>query len=140
MNGVGGVNALIVLCSFVISLGGGWAAVRLILRAAKISATSADTVPAPGIGSVPLLTEEEKEEVTVLRGGTWIGFLERFAITGALIAGQASLIAVVVAIKGLGRWPELFNNPGTTERFIIGTLASMTWAATWAIVALMLIN
>lgn len=32
------------------------------------------------------------------------------------------------AVKGLGHWADLRDNPGTTERFIIGTLASTTWA------------
>ena len=63
-----------------------------------------------------------------LRGGTWIGILERLAITGCLIAGYPSGIAFVIAVKGLGRYPELKENPGASERFVIGTLASMLWA------------
>jgi hypothetical protein len=38
-------------------------------------------------------------------------------------------IAYVVAIKGLGRFAELKETPVAAERFIIGTLASMLWAA-----------
>jgi F0F1-type ATP synthase membrane subunit c/vacuolar-type H+-ATPase subunit K len=63
-----------------------------------------------------------------LRGGTWIGILERLAITGCLIAGYPAGIAFVIAVKGLGRYPELKENPGASERFVIGTLASMLWA------------
>lgn len=65
----------------------------------------------------------------VLRGGTWIGLLERVAVTGCLLAGESSGIAIVVAVKGLGRYPELRENPGASERFVIGTLTSMIWAA-----------
>jgi hypothetical protein len=70
----------------------------------------------------------------VLRGGTWIGLLERLATTGALLALQPGLLAVVVAVKGLGRWSDLRDNPAVTERFIIGTLASLTWAGACGIV------
>ncbi|MBD7951851.1 hypothetical protein [Oerskovia rustica] len=69
------------------------------------------------------------EAVQTLRGGTWIGILERLAITGCLLAGYPAGIAVVVAIKGLGRYPELREHPVGAERFLIGTLASSIWAA-----------
>lgn len=65
----------------------------------------------------------------VLRGGTWVGILERLAVTGCMLVGEAGGIAVVVAVKGLGRYPELRENPGASERFVIGTLASLLWAA-----------
>ena len=66
----------------------------------------------------------------VLRGGTWIGVLERLAITGTILVGYPEAIAVVIAIKGLGRFPELRAATGATasERFIIGTLTSFCWA------------
>lgn len=66
-----------------------------------------------------------------LRGGTWIGVLERLAITGTLLAGEPGGVAVVVAVKGLGRYPELRagDDPAVSERFVIGTLASLVWAA-----------
>jgi len=64
----------------------------------------------------------------VLRGGTWIGYLERLAIVGAIAVGHFEIVAAVIAIKGLGRFSEL-DAPEARERFIIGTLVSMTWAA-----------
>ncbi len=64
----------------------------------------------------------------VLRGGTWIGYLERLAVIGAIVVGHFEIIAAVIAIKGLGRFSEL-DAPEARERFIIGTLVSMTWAA-----------
>lgn len=71
----------------------------------------------------------------VLRGGTWIGILERLAVTGCFLVGEAGGIAVVVAVKGLGRYPELRENPGASERFVIGTLASLLWSAAVGFVA-----
>ena len=67
----------------------------------------------------------------VLRGGLAIGMLERFAVTGAILAGFPEAIAVVVAIKGVGRFTEL-SSPESRERFIIGTFASLIWACACA--------
>lgn len=72
----------------------------------------------------------------VLRGGAWIGALERLAVLGTLVAGWPEGLAVIVAIKGLARYPELRTastaGGGASERFIIGTLASLGWAAVCA--------
>ncbi len=70
----------------------------------------------------------------VLRGGAWIGALERLAVFATLIAGWGPGLAVVLAVKGLGRYPELRNqeDTGAAERFIIGTFASVLWAAACA--------
>lgn len=79
-------------------------------------------------------TSAETETETVelpdppLRGGLVIGVLERIAVTICLIGGFQAGIAVVVAIKGLARYGE-FSNAGQREQFIIGTLASLLWAA-----------
>jgi hypothetical protein len=67
--------------------------------------------------------------LAALRGGTWIGLLERLATTGALLYGEPTAVALVVAVKGLGRYPELREHPAASERFVVGTLASLTWAA-----------
>lgn len=73
----------------------------------------------------------------VLRGGTWIGMLERFVVYATLAAAYPAGIAYVLAIKGLGRYPELRNqdNAGTAERFIIGTMVSVIWAGSCAYAA-----
>jgi hypothetical protein len=65
----------------------------------------------------------------ILRGGAIIGILERLAVCLAILGGQPVAIAYVVAIKGLGRFAELKETPVAAERFIIGTLTSMFWAA-----------
>lgn len=70
-------------------------------------------------------TEKPRE---VLRGGAIIGYLERLAIVVAIVVGHPEAIAVIIAIKGLGRFSELVA-PEVRERFIIGTLVSFIWAA-----------
>jgi hypothetical protein len=70
----------------------------------------------------------------VLRGGAWIGALERLAVFVTLLAGWGPGVAIVLAVKGLGRYPELRNeeDTGAAERFIIGTFTSVLWAAACA--------
>ncbi|NUR08853.1 MAG: hypothetical protein HOQ22_07205 [Nocardioidaceae bacterium] len=73
----------------------------------------------------------------VLRGGAWIGGFERAAVFAALAAGWPEGLAVVLALKGLGRYSELRGGTtrpaeeapsgGVAERFIIGTFASVLW-------------
>lgn len=68
-----------------------------------------------------------------LRGGTWVGLLERLAIYAALLAHFPEGIAVALAIKGLARYPELSaTTSGAAERFIIGTFVSVLIACAWA--------
>nr|WP_242680034.1 hypothetical protein [Nocardioides sp. IC4_145] len=74
----------------------------------------------------------------VLRGGAWIGALERAAVYATLVAGWPEGLAVVLALKGLGRYSELkTQGEGTAERFIIGTFASVLWAAACAAVVVL---
>ena len=75
----------------------------------------------------------------LLRGGAWIGALERGAVAASLVVGWPEGMAVVLALKGLGRYPEL-RNAGTgavAERFIIGTFTSVLWAAACAAVVVL---
>jgi hypothetical protein len=77
----------------------------------------------------------------VLRGGAWIGALERLATYVAIVAGWPEGLALVLAVKGLGRYPELRASGedikgATAERFIIGTFTSVLWALACAGVVL----
>ncbi|AYY15738.1 hypothetical protein EF847_21475 [Actinobacteria bacterium YIM 96077] len=63
-----------------------------------------------------------------LRGGTTIGALERAAVVITLLSGWPEGLALILAVKGFGRYPEL-RRPSAPERFIIGTFASILWAA-----------
>ncbi|MGY2085423.1 hypothetical protein [Blastococcus sp. SYSU DS0539] len=77
------------------------------------------------------------QDPDILRGGAWIGVLERGAIAGTLLADWPEGLAVVLAVKGLGRFSEL-RTPAAAERFIVGTLASGLWAAACVGVAVLL--
>ncbi|MBT0995188.1 hypothetical protein KIN34_12935 [Cellulomonas sp. DKR-3] len=98
--------------------------------------------PAPPVLSVAGSSDgpDGPRAKAVLRGGTWIGILERLAVTGCVLLGQVEGVAIVVAVKGLGRYPELRENPGVSERFVIGTLASLVWAVAIGVVGRLLIT
>ncbi|MEU4387754.1 hypothetical protein [Promicromonospora sp. NPDC023805] len=93
-----------------------------------------------GEGSEPPTGTMNPAAVDILRGGAWLGLLERLAITGALLAGYPYGIAVVVAIKGLGRYAELRDQPIASERFVVGTLASLIWSVAMGLLGLVVIN
>jgi len=124
-------------------IGGGPAAVLALQLATKNSVTpgshggilvgtentlTADTT-ADGTATPPTAPTAVHE---VLRGGLTIGVLERLAVAGAILAGFPEALAVVVAIKGVGRFTELASSEAR-ERFIIGTFASLIWACACAI-------
>jgi hypothetical protein len=78
---------------------------------------------------------------SVLRGGAWIGYLERGAVAATMLAGFPEGLALVLAVKGVGRYPELRDagrGADAPEEFIIGTLASLLWAAAAAGTAVLL--
>ena len=95
------------------AVAGGGPVATAVLHAAD--PTSAATAGGPG-------------DPEVLRGGAWVGVLERAAVAGSLLTGWPEGLAVLIAVKGLGRYAEL-KAPAAAERFIIGTLASGLWAA-----------
>nr|WP_235681533.1 hypothetical protein [Tomitella gaofuii] len=74
-----------------------------------------------------------------LRGGLAIGVLERTAVTVAVLAGWPGGIAVVLAVKGLARYPEL-REPDASEQFIIGTFTSVLFSLAVAGVGIMLVR
>lgn len=131
---------LVVVAMLAVSVVGGWVLTSGVLRLAgrssdagtpETAAAAAVAQPAGegGAGAVASDGPDGERARAVLRGGTWIGVLERLAVTGTVLAGENSGVALVVAIKGLGRYPELRDNPGASERFVIGTLASLLWAS-----------
>ncbi|WP_314215217.1 hypothetical protein [Pseudarthrobacter equi] len=138
---------------------GGWPVTALVFRLARTIDDKADAatkardtaedpaadvtvdVPAPDNagqavnGELTAQTGQPASDVPaapvqrILRGGAIIGVLERLGVCLAILAGQPVAIAYIVAVKGLGRFAELKETPVAAERFIIGTLASMLWAA-----------
>jgi hypothetical protein len=152
------VNALWITVALLTAGFAGWPVTALVFRLARTidaradaastatagTATdpSADVTVDPVVDSVidsgtrqpqpPSSAPDSSEAVSserILRGGAIIGVLERLAVCLAILGGQPVAIAYVVAIKGLGRFAELKATPVAAERFIIGTLASMLWAA-----------
>ncbi|MCR6689936.1 hypothetical protein [Cellulomonas sp.] len=111
-------------------------------------AASTAALPAPGVATATAQPRaaassdgpEGPRAMAVLRGGTWIGILERLAVAGSVLLGVPEGVAVVVAVKGLGRYPELRENPGASERFVIGTLASLVWSVAVAAAARALLS
>ena len=100
------------------------------------AAPRADPVGSSDPAALPL------DPAQVLRGGLVIGVLERAVTVAAVLLGHPELIAMVIAVEGLGRYPELrassehgLSGPAVSERFIIGTLASFVWAAVVALAA-----
>ncbi|GAA1747032.1 hypothetical protein [Agromyces humatus] len=133
-----GLAPLVVLLGLTTAVFGGSAA-----AATSLNLAMGGTV-APGLHGGIIVTErlsaEEKRQGIVagarrevLRGGLTIGVLERVASAGAIIAGFPEALAIVVAVKGVGRFTEL-EAPEARERFIIGTFASLIWACAAALV------
>lgn len=114
----------------------GWAVTVLVLRAAKVPEPKRRDRGAED----PRILEAPAPAIGVHRGGTWVGILERAAIATCIVYGQAALIAAVVAVKGLGRFAELRDDPTFAERFLIGTLTSMLTASWVALLGMRLID
>lgn len=76
----------------------------------------------------------------VLRGGAWIGVLERLAAVATLLTAWPEGLAVVLAVKGLARYSELRRPNGAAERFIIGTFCSVLWASACAGIAMLVMG
>ncbi|WP_062078900.1 hypothetical protein [Demequina globuliformis] len=101
----------------------------IVLVALALSAAAG----APVIGWALRRIEPGAQTPGILRGGMWVGVLERLMVTGSILVGHPEAIAVVVAVKGLGRYPELRDTVQpvrgeVSERFIIGTFASLLWS------------
>ena len=111
---------------------GGSPVVALVLRFAQ------GTVQLGDHGGIVVADSETPKAPRreILRGGATIGYLERTALIGAAAAGQGAAVAVIVAIKGLGRFSEL-DDSEARERFIIGTLTSLIWAGACATAAIL---
>jgi hypothetical protein len=150
------VNALWITLALLVAGFGGWPVTALVFRlartidertgaagtdtgtdaaddpAADVTVDPSSPQPSPDQPADQPASEAAAETVSspgVLRGGAIIGILERLAVCLAILAGQPVAIAYVVAVKGLGRFAELKGTPVAAERFIIGTLTSMLWAA-----------
>ncbi|CCW12604.1 hypothetical protein ACWDT5_00540 [Rhodococcus aetherivorans] len=95
-----------------------------VLASFRIARRQPDAGPAPSPSPSPAGPEPPPGP---LRGGRVIGLLERAAVAAAILSGWPEGIAVVLAVKGLARYPEL-REPQASEQFIIGTFTSVLWA------------
>ncbi len=94
---------------------------------------STDPLTAGSVGGAKGATQTPLADPDLLPGGEWIGYLERLAVFATLTAGWKEGLALILAIKGLARYPELaLTDSRVAEKFIIGTLASVLFAAACA--------
>lgn len=100
--------------------------------ATSLQLATSSSVPNGQHGGI--LVETEPHEV--LRGGLAIGLLERLAVAGTIIAGFPAALAIIVAVKGVGRFTEL-DAAEARERFIIGSFVSLIWASASAAMAVL---
>lgn len=118
---------------------GGWPVTATVLKlAGTVGSTRAGTESVGGTdGGAPSAGVDDGQSephisqaaaANVLHGGLLIGILERVGVALAIMLDQSVAIAYIVAVKGLGRYPELKEVPAASERFIIGTLTSLLWA------------
>jgi hypothetical protein len=114
---------------------GGSPLVRLLFRLADRSERTAAIEEPAQPGAIQAAASQ-------LRGGFWIGLLERLAIFATIMAGYGGGLVVILGVKSLARYPELRaeEHRGAAERFIIGTFASSLVAAAGAGLALWLIS
>jgi len=120
LSGLSAERALLLAGVMLAQLSTGNVLVRLVLRA------TGTVNPARVSGrSVPTYR---------LKGGRLLGPMERVLIVGLGVAGELTAASVVVAAKGLLRWPELqaareegHRGPGihaVTEYFLVGSFVS----------------
>ena len=141
-------GAVLLVVLLAVAAGLAWAAGSASERMAEIVAAAAVLAAVAGGGPVAtaVLAAADPaaagvsggpQDPDILRGGAWIGALERAAVAATILAGSAEGLVVIAAVKGLGRYAEL-RAPAAAERFILGTLASALWAAACVGVAVLL--
>jgi hypothetical protein len=115
--------------------------VRLALRGERSQApdATAPATPAP-TGAVPQRWWQRRppepaappaSRFTELKGGRFIGPLERVFLLALVLTGQFTAVAAVIAAKGIVRFPEISKDDtggSKAEYFLVGSFAS------WAIV------
>ncbi|MFD1713771.1 hypothetical protein ACFSBZ_04740 [Amnibacterium flavum] len=117
------------------------AIVRNALGPASPPLPLADSAPvkAKGRRGRPTDSVEPAGEIdtpSVLKGGRLIGPLERILIVVLAFSGMATVIAAVIAAKGIVRFPEISSDRGAgskAEQFLVGTLTSCALAAAAAL-------
>lgn len=98
------------ICAVLAATFGGGIVVKVVLRLAGHPQAVVDDLPA----------------------SAWIGLVERFAMTFALVLGRAEIAAVIIAVKALGTYSAGGGSDNNRNRVasvrVLGTLTSVTWA------------
>ncbi|MET0520636.1 MAG: hypothetical protein ABW156_01490 [Jiangellaceae bacterium] len=82
----------------------------------------------------PALHDTPDDPEQRLKGGRLLGPMERVLIVGLGLAGHLTAASIVIAAKGLLRWPELQSKPEQqwihrlTEYFLVGSFVSWLFA------------
>jgi hypothetical protein len=116
LDGLSADRVLLLCGAFLFQLSTGNVLVRLVLAATG-------TVNPAKLGGID-------DPETQLKGGRLLGPLERVFILGLGLAGHLTAASIVVAAKGLLRFPELQSKPDQdrihrlTEYFLVGSFVS----------------
>jgi hypothetical protein len=116
LDGLDADRVLLLVATFLVQLSTGNVVVRLVLAATG-------TVHPAKVGGLD-------DPATQLKGGRLLGPLERLFILGLGLAGHLTAASIVVAAKGLLRFPELQSGPDQarihrlTEYFLVGSFVS----------------
>ncbi|HEY3435394.1 MAG TPA: hypothetical protein VGK41_07050 [Solirubrobacterales bacterium] len=109
------------------------------LSATLFLTASANQIVRLVLGAAAIHWEKGEEK---LAGGRVLGPLERLIVAAIVLAGDPAAAAIVVAAKGLLRFPDLRSEgevsgpDSVTEYFLIGTLTSLSVAAVLAVLVL----
>ena len=116
VDGLSADRVLLVVALFLVQMSTGNVIVRLVL-------TATGTVNPAKFGSID-------DPETQLKGGRLLGPMERLFILGLGMAGNLTAASIVIAAKGLLRFPELRSKPEQdrihrlTEYFLVGSFVS----------------
>lgn len=117
---------------------------RLVAALLEAAGATRGVTPhaAPPSSTEPPTTEPPTPPATspALRGGRWIGPLERILIVVLALSGGQGALAALVAAKGVIRFPEISKDHSgeKAEQFLIGSLTSWTIAAAAAVLLALL--
>ena len=116
LRGVSADRALLLIGTFLVVLSSGNVLVRLVLTATGTTN--------------PALHDTPEDPEQRLKGGRLLGPMERVLIVGLGLAGHLTAASIVIAAKGLLRWPELQSKTEQqwihrlTEYFLVGSFVS----------------
>lgn len=115
-------------------LGSSWPSLVLVLGLFGVQLSTGNVIVRlilSGTGTVsPAMTRTVDPDEPMLKGGRLLGPMERLMILGLGMAGNLTAAAIVVAAKGLLRFPELSSRRDQerlhqlTEYFLVGSFAS----------------